>query len=540
MSTDERYNTREFSYTKPIMYQGEYYPSADSMISDEYGNKTKGSIFADADGQYYTKDKDNNVFPVMLVNNLDDVVVTAQNKQVLPAMFNNYLTMSNDRTKVNNLPHREYNTHLRERTERGAKEHNLWDKEHPNLSAWRDFTTAIPFGVAATPLVGGGGSALLETGMGQAAKHGLAALMENPYVAGVNDAVGLGFAGKGIYDVSQGKFTPETAMDLAGGIGLMAKGTNIFGRMLTARKTVKNPIKVTSIEDVDLGLDNISNSNISPEDIAIGIKQNYPLKGEIEIPINIRAEAVKKYTNFINSNEYLKRLQRAGLEDHWDYMKDLTNRQINNNGYFPSHVKFDINGDSDVLGLSAVEPSSPNYGITLQEDLSKKEVDETIMHELSHWATGNAGINDIVNGVKYPFKNDPNANFIGDIMRYNESIVPNITWDEILNNLPKDTPIDKVMEIQDTYNYLIRPTEKRARLMATYQQAKDAHMTTDAFVDKYTKNGRITSEAPMNLRQLNEILTVDNLKKLLKNFLSVSAPLGIVTSINNNNNQYEQ
>lgn len=540
MSTDERYNTREFSYTKPIMYQGEYYPSADSMISDEYGNKTKGSIFADADGQYYTKDKDNNVFPVMLVNNLDDVVVTAQNKQVLPAMFNNYLTMSNDRTKVNNLPHREYNTHLRERTERGAKEHNLWDKEHPNLSAWRDFTTAIPFGVAATPLVGGGGSALLETGMGQAAKHGLAALMENPYVAGVNDAVGLGFAGKGIYDVSQGKFTPETAMDLAGGIGLMAKGTNIFGRMLTARKTVKNPIKVTSIEDVDLGLDNISNSNISPEDIAIGIKQNYPLKGEIEIPINIRAEAVKKYTNFINSNEYLKRLQRAGHEDHWDYMKDLTNRQINNNGYFPSHVKFDINGDSDVLGLSAVEPSSPNYGITLQEDLSKKEVDETIMHELSHWATGNAGINDIVNGVKYPFKNDPNANFIGDIMRYNESIVPNITWDEILNNLPKDTPIDKVMEIQDTYNYLIRPTEKRARLMATYQQAKDAHMTTDAFVDKYTKNGRITSEAPMNLRQLNEILTVDNLKKLLKNFLSVSAPLGIVTSINNNNNQYEQ
>lgn len=539
MSTDKRYNTREFSYTKPIMYQGEYYPSADSMISDEYGNKTKGSIFADADGQYYTKDKDNNVFSVMLVNNLDDVVVTAQNKQVLPAMFNNYLTMSNDRTKVNNLPHREYNTHLRERAERGAKEHALWDKEHPNLSAWRDFTTAIPFGVAATPLVGGGGSALLETGMGQAAKHGLVALMENPYVAGVNDAVGLGFAGKGSYEVSQGKFTPETAMDFAGGIGLIAKGTNIFDRMLTARKTVKNPIKVTSIEDVDLGLDNISNSNISPEDIAIGIKQNYPLKGEIEIPIDIRAEAAKKYTNFINSNEYQKRLQKAGLEDHWDYMKELTNRQVNNNGYFPSHVKFEIDGDSDVLGLSAVEPSSPNYGITLQEDLSKKEVDETIMHELSHWATGNAGINDIVNGVKYPFKNDPNANFIGDIMRYNESIVPNITWDEILNNLPKDTPIDKVMEIQDTYNYLIRPTEKRARLMATYQQAKDAHMTTDAFVDKYTKNGRITSEAPMNLRQLNEILTVDNLKKLLKNFLSVSAPLGIVTSINNNN-QYEQ
>lgn len=262
MSTDKRYNTREFSYTKPIMYQEEYYPSADSMISDEYGNKTKGSIFADADGQYYTKDKDNNVFPVMLVNNLDDVVVTAQNKQVLPAMFNNYLTISNDRTKVNNLPHREYNTHLRERTERGAKEHALWDKEHPNLAAWRDFTTAIPLGVAAASLVGGGGSALLETGMGQAAKHGLAALMENHYVAGVNDAVGLGFAGKGSYDVSQGKFTPETAMDF---MGLYPAARSLTG--LNKPRTINRSTKGV------LGSNSGSNPFIN-EDIVFNYKQD--------------------------------------------------------------------------------------------------------------------------------------------------------------------------------------------------------------------------------------------------------------------------
>lgn len=262
MSTDKRYNTREFSYTKPIMYQGEYYPSADSMISDEYGNKTKGSIFVDADGQYYTKDKDNNVFPVMLVNNLDDVVVTAQNKQVLPAMFNNYLTMSNDRTKVNNLPHREYNTHLRERTERGAKEHSLWDKEHPNLSAWRDFTTAIPFGVAAAPLVGGGGSALLETGMGQAAKHGIAALMENPAVEGINNAVGLGFAAKGAYDMSQGKFTPETAINF---MGLYPVSRSLTG--LTKPKAISRSTK--SI----LGSNKDSNPFIN-EDIVFNYKQD--------------------------------------------------------------------------------------------------------------------------------------------------------------------------------------------------------------------------------------------------------------------------
>lgn len=57
-------------------------------------------------------------------------------------------------------------------------------------------------------------------------------------------------------------------------------------------------------------------------------------------------------------------------------------------------------------------------------------------------------------------------------------------------------------------------------------------MTTDAFVDKYTKNNRILPTAPMNLRQLGEILTVDTIKKGLNNVLSIATPLGIATSIN--------
>lgn len=525
--------TRRFSYTNPIMFQGSYYPTAEWDIQSDTGEVNPTTVFAAPNGSYYTLDSNGSAIPVMPFHNLDEVNVTAPKKQDVSAnAFSRYLTMSNDNIQVNNLPHREYNTHLKNNAERGAKEHALWEKEHPNLAAWGEAAGAIPFGVASIPLIAGTGQTLLGTAAGQAVKSGVTKVLANPLVEAANGATGLGFAGKGAYDVSQGKFTPETAMDLAGGIGLMTKNFNMFDRMLTTRKTTKNPIKVISVENVDLGLDNISNSNISPENIAIGIKQTYPLKGETEIPMEIRAEAAKKYTNFINSNEYQKRLQRAGLEDHWDYMKDLTNRQVNNNGYFPSHVKSEINGDSDILGLSAVEPSSPNYGITLQEDLSKKEIDESIMHELSHWATGNAGANDIVNSVKYPFKNDPDINFIGDIMRYNESITPNIDWDDILNNLPKNTPIDKVMEIQDTYNYLIRPTEKRARLMAIRQLAEDAGMTTDAFVNKYTKNNRIIPTAPMNLRQLGEILTVDNIKKGLNNFLSISAPIGIATSIN--------
>jgi len=81
--------------TRPIMYQGEYYPSADSLITDGNGRKTKGRIFADANGQYYTLDGNGNLMEAMPVNNLDEVTVTAQNKQVLPSLFDSYLTNTN-------------------------------------------------------------------------------------------------------------------------------------------------------------------------------------------------------------------------------------------------------------------------------------------------------------------------------------------------------------------------------------------------------------------------------------------------------------
>jgi len=260
MANKNKRYTREFSYTRPIMYQGEAYPSADSVITDELGNKTNGTIFTDAYGQYYTKDKENNIFPVMPVENLDEVTITAKNKRE-PLLFNHYLTV-NDNTRVNNLPHREYNTHLKANTERGAREHALWDKEHPNLSAWRDAATAVPLAVAATPIVLGTGQGLLGTTAGQAVKHGLTALMENPYVVGANDVLGLGFAGKGAYDVTQGKFTPETAMELT--------GFYPFGKSLTG---------LTKSRKINKGMENIlANSNNSNpfinEDIVFNYKQD--------------------------------------------------------------------------------------------------------------------------------------------------------------------------------------------------------------------------------------------------------------------------
>ena len=263
MANNNKRYTREFSYARPIMYQGEAYPSADSMISDEYGNKIKGTIFADTFGNYYTKDRSNNVFPVMPVENLDEVTVTAPRKQnALADAFSKYLTMGNDITQVSNLPHREYNTHLKANAERGAREHALWDKENPNLSAWRDAATAVPLAVAATPIVLGTGQGILSTTAGQVARQGIATLMSNPYVAGVNDAIGLGFAGKGTYDVTQGTFTPETAMDFMG-----------------LYPTAKFLTGLTKSRKINKGMKNIlANSNNSNpfinEDIVFNYKQD--------------------------------------------------------------------------------------------------------------------------------------------------------------------------------------------------------------------------------------------------------------------------
>lgn len=177
----------------------------------------------------------------------------------------------NDKTQVNNLPHREYNTSLKANAERGAKEHALWDKEHPNLASWRDAATAVPFAVASAPLVLGTGQGLMGTALGQTAKHGITAIMENPYVAGVNDAIGLGFVGKGSYDVSQGKFTPETALDFLGGAGLMYKGLNAWDKASMAKMAARNASR-RIVENNELGNNTrrgLENVNLTRDNILV-------------------------------------------------------------------------------------------------------------------------------------------------------------------------------------------------------------------------------------------------------------------------------
>nr|DAT77951.1 MAG TPA: hypothetical protein [Caudoviricetes sp.] len=485
--------TREFSYSLPITYKGISYPSAPANILID-GQQTPGNVFADANGNYFVLGDNDTAKSVMPVHSLDEVVVTPSRENLLSSQFNEFLTQNNDQTQILNIPHREYNPHLKNKAIKGALSHNLWEQEHPNLSAWSQVISAVPFAVASTPLIGTAGQSVMATTAGQAARAGITSLMSNPIVDAANTGLGLGFGVKGAYDVSQGEFTPETAMDLAGGAGLMFKSLTGLDKARRITNFAKSSEGTTSNMDT-------------------------PLKGLTRIPTDIKADAAQRYTNFINSEDYQQRLQRAGLEDHWEYMKKLTDREVNRSYYFPGSVEKVINNDPKVRGISV-----PFEGITLKEDLKSSEIFPTLNHEISHWATKGVGTSRPMNWIESLLYKE-NVVPVGDIMRYNEGIVPNKSWREVAEQIKQG---DKVVKNKKEYGYLIDSQEKRARAYSIYQQAKDSGMSTDEFVDFYTTDkGNIAKYAPAQLRQMGAILTTENLKKYLRNFLSIATPIGI-------------
>ena len=476
-------NDRQFSYADPVLYNGSLFPSATANISDS-GSSRVGRVFASADGQYYYLNDSGTPVPAMLSNTLPEVTVTPSPEDMLASAFARRSTLSNDKTQVANTPHRPYNPHLSDNALRGAKEHGLWEQQNPNAAAWGNAAAAAPFAVAAAPFVMGAGQAAAGTALGQTAINKLSAFMSTPLMNMVNTAAGLGFAVKGGYDMTQGKFTPETALDVAGGLPLALMGGLKLGR--TIRKNIQ-------------------------------AHKKFPLAGETEIPINIKQEAAERYADFINSQEYQNRMKEAGLENRWNDVKELTKERVNGENHFPGHVKPIIDYNPKALGITDTFPFSPDYGITLKESLSSKEINPVLNHEISHWATKNAEIED--------------KGFLGDIMRYNEDIAPNIPWEDIYRNYPPSTPIPKVMEKEKGYVYLTDPQEKRARAYAIYQEAKDRKMSTDELVDLFTENGKISKDAPEQLYVSGQVMSPNDIKKYLNKFLTLSIPIGVGVTI---------
>ena len=211
-------NNRTFSYNRGVRYKGNTYPSSDALLVDNNGQQRQGLIFADNDSNYYTL-LNGAPMPVTPMHTLDEVTVTAPKKHKrLSDAFGDYLTQSNDITMVNNLPHGEYNTHLKDNAINGAKSHAIWEQEHPNLAAWSNAAASVPFAVAAAPFVLGAGEAVAGTALGQGITNGLGivanAASNNTWLPWIDAGVTSIFGAKGLQDMANGKFTPETAMEV--------------------------------------------------------------------------------------------------------------------------------------------------------------------------------------------------------------------------------------------------------------------------------------------------------------------------------------
>ena len=209
--------TRDFSYGTPVYYNGNYYPTTIFPVEDGRGIARNRTVFAAGNGYYSMDGKE--ARPVMLQYNVPEVTVTSPrlNRPLTSSISDDYI-LSNDNTKVNDSPHREYNPHLKEKFLRGARMNAIWEKEHPNLAAWSYALSALPFAVAAYPFAAGIGSMAANTALGAAAAEGLGTLgaaMSTPVGAAVNTGLSAYLGYEGLKDIQNGKFTPGTALDLA-------------------------------------------------------------------------------------------------------------------------------------------------------------------------------------------------------------------------------------------------------------------------------------------------------------------------------------
>lgn len=295
-----------FSYLDPILYNGSKYPTS-SMIVD--GNEVP--VFAGGNGKVYSM-VNNTPQEVLYKHNLPEVEVYPSPEQVvrLNTIAPNDATTNYVNGLVNQHP---VNSHLTLQGIRSGLNHQAWEKDHPNLAAWSYAASAAPFAVAAYPFAAGLGSAFAGTSAGQAALGTGARLLANPGVQAVGEGMGLGMAMHGVQDIQHGKFTPMTALDLAGiGPSLLkaSKGTaNFLRRALprASRETTLPSTRVLSdipgnnnitIEDVDLGLNNIPRNNHTIiEDVDLGLNGDF-----IDLPFTRSLTGIRTNQRYLPYN----------------------------------------------------------------------------------------------------------------------------------------------------------------------------------------------------------------------------------------------
>lgn len=253
----------------------------------------------------------------------------------------------------------------------------------------------------------------------------------------------------------------------------------------------------------------------------------------VEMPLSKREEATNRMMEFIYGKDYQRRLQDAGLRDNWKVISEYIENRINGKDYFPAKEWSIIDNNPERVGSSNVSKKFDDYGVNIKQGISEEDFRQAIDHELAHWSTGNLKSNGLFNSMYSQIHGVPNSKEIGKIMEYNKSLANNRSWEEFRKEfLPKSTPQKVLSQWKKHFDYINDIQERRANAYAMMQEAKRQGLTIDQFVDKYLKNDKVASGTPEQLEYLSYIYKPEELKKFMKGFLSVTAPVTIGTNIN--------
>lgn len=541
---------RKFDWSNPIFIGDKEFPTTLFSVEDNENNIKQRRVGANAQGEYFTIDN-GEIQPVMLQDYLSGITATGSKdkfwkKQMeearrnLEKETNDYLTQSNDNTMVNNVPHRKYNTNSEYKAIKGGESHNQWENEHPNLNAWSYVPGAAALAVAGAPFVLGAGDALASTALGQAMTSTLSPLTQliltGKYAPYINAGISSFFAARGLDDIMHGKFTPETAMDLAPLTQLIKPMYNTLNAGAKSSELTKD-LSIYSMSDY--------NSNTMPSK---NLKIETRLNGNT-IDQAMREKTANDYMDFVGSNSYKDTFKKAGFtDDQYSGMLDFSDIRLDD-GDFPSHVVYELDKNG-ALGVSRTNPENPEYGITLarhrkgrskDELLFMEDTDNAFNHEMAHWATGNIGTDAGENLFYTKWAKDPNTPIIEKMMKYNEDLVSSSKFNQkqFAENLEKEGIKFDKSQLETNYKYLTDIQEIRSNTYSIIQAAKRNNISVDAYIDYYLDDtGNLDfSDAPEQLKNLCRVLPVDTIKKFAKKLLSISAPIGITTSfINSNNN----
>lgn len=218
-------DTRKFSYDNTVVYNNSQYPTATMTLQDFNGDTKDRTVFP-MNGEYYAVGDDNKAHNIMLDYIIPEVTVASPRlNRPLAASINDLSINSNDNTQVNNIqygrydaPSKEYNQQLKERALRGAAMNAIWEKENPNATALRNFAEGAVMTLPLWPAAGAAADAIAGTTAGQAITNGLnfatKAIGSNKAWPFIDAGITSYFGAEGMNDLMNGKFTPETAMNL--------------------------------------------------------------------------------------------------------------------------------------------------------------------------------------------------------------------------------------------------------------------------------------------------------------------------------------